>query len=176
MLTFRVEDIPEGGLEWTQEMPPEWVDPLLGPQFNQDGHTIVLAITVTRRGRNVLVRGRITGSLGYICSRCAGEARRAVDHAFSHVFVSRSHHSVLPDDIEDPSEAEFTFYDGHEVQIEPVVAEEFVLSMPWFPICMDSCLGLCPRCGQNFNEGRCTCEVDVVDPRWSPLKDLRPRR
>lgn len=176
MLTFLVEEIPEGGLEWTQEMPAEWVDPLLGPQFHRDGHPVVLAISITRRGRNVVVRGRLTGSLGYICSRCAGDATRIVDHVFSHVFVSRSHHTVFPRDLEEPADAEFTFYDGHEVRIEPVVAEEFVLSMPWFPLCDEACRGLCHHCGQNLNERTCSCGSDVVDPRWAPLKGLKPTR
>ncbi len=176
VLTFLVEEIPEGGLEWSQEMPPEWVDPLLGPQFRRDGHPIVLEVSITRRGRNVVVQGRLTGSLAYVCSRCAGDATREVDHAFSHVFVSRSHHPAFPDDLDAPGEAEFTFYDGHEVRVEPVVAEEFVLSMPWFPVCSESCRGLCPHCGQNLNEGTCSCEADVVDPRWAPLLNLKRTR
>ncbi len=176
VLTFLVEEIPEGGLEWTQEMPSEWVEPLLGPPFHQDGHPIVLMVSLTRRGRNVVVHGRLTGSLRYVCSRCAAEAVRIVDHAFSHVFVARSHHTALPADLQDLGEAEFTFYDGHEIEVEPIVAEEFVLSMPWFPLCDEACRGLCPRCGQNLNQGTCSCEADVVDPRWAPLKDLKPTR
>ena len=173
MLSFVVEEIPEGGLEWTGEMPPEWVDPLLGPQFHRDGHPLMLSLTVQRRNHNVVVRGHLTGMLAFTCSRCAGEAAHGVDIAFTHVFVARSHHLALPDDFDNPADAEFTFFEGRKVEVEPLVSEEFVLSMPWFPICRDGCRGLCPRCGQNLNEGNCTCDADVVDPRWMPLKDLK---
>lgn len=48
-------------------------------------------------------------------------------------------------------------------QLEPVVdlnegiREEIILEYPIKPLCKADCQGLCPRCGKNLNEGRCSC-------------------
>lgn len=42
-----------------------------------------------------------------------------------------------------------------------LVKEQFLLHMPMHPLCKDECQGLCPRCGKNWNKGRCHCIPDT---------------
>jgi len=42
-----------------------------------------------------------------------------------------------------------------------LVKEQFLLQMPMHPLCKDECQGLCPRCGKNWNKGRCNCIQDT---------------
>ena len=39
-------------------------------------------------------------------------------------------------------------------------------------LCKSDCKGLCPVCGQNLNEGTCTCNTFVPDPRLAALESL----
>jgi len=39
--------------------------------------------------------------------------------------------------------------------------------------CREDCKGLCPHCGQNLNEGQCSCSVTLEEPRWAALKEIR---
>jgi uncharacterized protein len=37
------------------------------------------------------------------------------------------------------------------------VREELALLVPSFPLCRESCAGLCARCGMDLNVGACRC-------------------
>jgi uncharacterized protein len=43
---------------------------------------------------------------------------------------------------------------------EALVREQFLLQAPMHPLCREACEGLCPRCGKNWNKGRCNCNPD----------------
>ena len=61
---------------------------------------------------------------------------------------------------------------GDELDLEPLARDAVLLDLPLAPLCSEECLGLCPQCGTNWNDGPCDCP-GVVDPRWSALDALR---
>ena len=61
---------------------------------------------------------------------------------------------------------------GDELDLEPLARDAVLLDLPLAPLCSDGCLGLCPQCGANWNEGPCACPPST-DPRWSALDALR---
>jgi len=61
---------------------------------------------------------------------------------------------------------------GDTVDLEPLVRDVVLLELPLAPLCAETCLGLCPQCGTNWNEGPCQCRP-AADPRWSVLDELR---
>jgi uncharacterized protein len=74
---------------------------------------------------------------------------------------------------EDPFEEGETYPLAHdEIDLEPLARETVVLELPQAPLCREDCLGLCPHCGVDRNEGTCSCEPPR-DPRWSVLDELR---
>jgi uncharacterized protein len=40
-------------------------------------------------------------------------------------------------------------------------------------LCDDDCAGLCSKCGQNLNKGKCECPAEDTDPRWAKLTELK---
>jgi len=58
------------------------------------------------------------------------------------------------------------------IDLAPLVRELAWLGVPMQPLCKPDCQGLCMECGQNLNLGDCGCEVEVIDPRLSVLKQL----
>ncbi|MEJ2483472.1 MAG: DUF177 domain-containing protein [Gemmatimonadota bacterium] len=63
---------------------------------------------------------------------------------------------------------------GAELDLLPALREELLLALPEFPLCRDSCRGLCPRCGANRNDVGCDCRVEAKDPRWDVLRENFP--
>jgi uncharacterized protein len=61
---------------------------------------------------------------------------------------------------------------GDELDLEPLAHDAVMLDLPLAPLCSVDCLGLCPRCGENWNVTRCDCPPEG-DPRWSALDVLR---
>jgi len=56
--------------------------------------------------------------------------------------------------------------------LEDVVREQVLLSLPSRTLCTADCKGLCPRCGQNLNQAKCSCEEAPADLRWNALAGL----
>lgn len=79
---------------------------------------------------------------------------------------------------------ELFFYPGHEVEedesqiveetidLEVPLRDAVVLELPFAPLCMEDCLGLCPDCGFNRNDDPNHAHADKVDPRWEKLAGL----
>lgn len=51
------------------------------------------------------------------------------------------------------------------VNINEDIRQEIILEYPDKPLCKDSCLGLCPNCGRNLNEGDCNCKLNCKEDK-----------
>lgn len=59
-----------------------------------------------------------------------------------------------------------------QLDLKELVFSELVLSLPMKHLCREDCLGICPTCGANLNDGDCGCKRDQVDPRLAALQEL----
>lgn len=55
-------------------------------------------------------------------------------------------------------------YHGEVLDVSEFVHDALVLELPVLPLCRDDCLGLCPQCGADRNEGPCACEPTLDGP------------
>ncbi len=58
------------------------------------------------------------------------------------------------------------------VNVDEILIDELVMSLPYRSLCSEDCKGLCPKCGCNKNEKECSCVTKEIDPRWAVLKDF----
>jgi len=78
---------------------------------------------------------------------------------------------------EDPGDDPSTYQielEMAELVLDEMVREELLLAVPEFVLCREDCRGLCPKCGNELNEGPCACEPEP-DPRWDALRTLEGR-
>jgi uncharacterized protein len=60
---------------------------------------------------------------------------------------------------------EMGWFRGKTVELDAFFGEVVALAMPLQPLCREDCVGLCPRCGIDRNQERCSCnEVDADSP------------
>ncbi len=138
------------------------------------------AMSLYGEGENVFARGTLRGWLEVACSRCVGAARVAVDEE---VFVTFMPTAAMPkQDAPEEGEADIEVgeddlelypYDGEVVDLQPLLRDQLILSVPFAPLCDDACRGLCSVCGANLNESECGCEREVLDPRLAALKNIK---
>lgn len=115
-----------------------------------------------------LVRGVMTGTVGAPCSRCSEDVRIDINTRID-VFAQDATQAGHDAD-------EFLLRrEGGKVELNvgALLWEEFELAMPVKPLCGDDCKGLCPHCGQNLNDGECSCEETPVDSRLAVLKNIK---
>lgn len=148
-----------------------------------------LVLDLYAEGQHVFAAGRITGDVTVACGRCIEPVKIAFDETLRVTFLpqaempapdeepaSRRKHDK--DDEEDEGVAiteddlDLFGYDGEVIDLEPLVREQFVLAVPYTPLCSEGCLGLCAQCGTNRNLSKCTCE-GPGDPRLAGLKALK---
>ncbi len=76
----------------------------------------------------------------------------------------------VPEDSADEDEDAYPMAD-EVIDLEPLLRDAVLLELPLAPLCAETCLGLCPQCGTNWNESPCDCRP-AADPRWAPLDEL----
>jgi uncharacterized protein len=57
------------------------------------------------------------------------------------------------------------------LDLQPLVRDALLLELPMAPLCREDCLGLCPTCGADRNEGGCTGVTSNRDPGCDALYD-----
>ncbi|MDQ0194984.1 YceD family protein [Paenibacillus wynnii] len=115
----------------------------------------------------VNVVGKLSGDVDMLCSRCLNEVKSVLNIPFAETFKWLKQ-PVLPEDGDD----ELIYIKDESVDLIPYVEENFVLHLPDAVLCKADCLGLCQKCGQNLNEGTCSCDNTVIDPRLAGLKNF----
>ena len=135
-------------------------------------------ISLYGEDENVFVRGTLSGWLEVACSRCVGPAQVAVDEDLQVTFMPTGAIPEEPGEPESETEIEdddleLYPFDGETIDLEPLLRDQLVLSVPFAPLCDDACRGLCAVCGSNLNEGECGCEREVGDPRLAALKNIK---
>ncbi|RKD24164.1 hypothetical protein BEP19_07085 [Ammoniphilus oxalaticus] len=112
------------------------------------------------------VAGDLSGAIKTGCSRCATPTTYDFSTSFSEQF---SDQIEQVDDDEDEAESEIIPYQGVEIDLTPYFRQTILLDMPQIYLCSDTCKGLCPTCGTNWNEQTCSCNNERIDPRLADL-------
>lgn len=115
-------------------------------------------------GHDVVVLGRMSGEGEVACRRCLTTVRVPFDQDVTLVY--RAGLSQVD------AEAEEVYAlpeRGHEVDLSHALREHLLLAVPEFVECREACRGLCPQCGANLNDGRCSCNTREPDDRWAEL-------
>ena len=109
------------------------------------------------------------------CSRCLDPYPFANTSNFHVRFRPRPEGSGEDEEVEiaDAEELDVEFYSDRSVPLRDLAVEQIQLTIPMKPLCTDSCLGLCPKCGANRNREGCNCEEAVADDRWGALQGIR---
>jgi uncharacterized protein len=122
----------------------------------------------------IRVRGHLSVTMETDCGRCLEPAQFPLDAEFDLFYCPPQPASHPSEEVElHEGEAEIGFYDGKGLELNDILREYVILSMPMHPVCSDACQGICPVCGQNRNVRACSCEVKPQDDRWAALKRLQ---
>jgi uncharacterized protein len=132
-------------------------------------------------GTHVFAAGDFHGELTVACSRCVGPVTIPIDEKLRVTFMPK-HEMPAEDDEQASAEDEGVEvtegdldlfpYEGEAIDLEPLFREQFVLAVPYAPLCREDCKGLCPQCGIDRNSNTCACEAPI-DPRLAALKGLK---
>lgn len=181
-MLVNIDEIKEGGLQRAWDLAREAVDEMVkgdhagyrakGP-LHVDGN-------LRKMERRVLFDAHGQASLVAPCGRCLSQVDVDVPLDFRMTFIPDDEvRDEAPDDGHPTGRPSRSFaadevneetYSGKVIDLDPVVREQLLLTLPGYPVCQESCKGLCPVCGANLNERDCGCDRRTPDPRWAALE------
>jgi len=150
-----LHQLPEGQTRLDFEVPPASVG--LTPQDAALEGPLQVRLSLDRRGEEIWIRGTIHSVALQECSRCLVEFSQILELDFE-VFCAKfpTARTVSPKAL-DEEDGGVHFHDGRVLSIDSEVREAVLLGLPMRPLCRESCAGLCPRCGEDRNQGPCRC-------------------
>ena len=129
-------------------------------------------VDIYRAGDKYVLGGSLDGVLEIMCDRCLESYNRDLKTEFK-LFLTpppsdkdKAEIELLEEDME------VGFINGEEIDLSDVIKEQILLSLPIKSLCRTECLGLCPICGSNLNEGDCGCDKKNLHPGLSKLKSI----
>lgn len=163
---------------WLKGMPMR--DALGAPEADPDAGTGHAELELYADGTHAFATGTFKGHLHVACSRCVGDVKLDLDEKLHVTFMPPSEMPSDENEIEGDGEGaevatedlDLFPYDGERIDLEPLFREQFVLAVPYSPLCREDCKGLCGQCGIDLNSGTCACEKPI-DPRLAALKGLK---
>jgi uncharacterized protein len=71
------------------------------------------------------------------------------------------------------ADLDLDFYTGEVIDLESIIREQIILTLPLKPLCSEDCRGLCTRCGVNLNQERCACKAETAAGPLAGLAKLK---
>ena len=178
----RFEVTPVQVSDWVKGLPMR--DALGAPEGDPEAGRGGTELTMYADGAHVFASGTFRGHVVVACSRCLEPMRIEIDDPLRVTFMPRhempaeegaeSEAADADDEGAQVNEEDLDLfpYEGEAIDLEPLFREQFVLAIPFSPLCREDCKGLCPQCGIDRNTATCTCEKPI-DPRLAALKGLK---
>ena len=125
------------------------------------GSTIEIDARFESVHEGILVTGDAFANASGECSRCLDPIDSAVEVEFQELFAYSG-----------TSEDDFVV-ENESIDLDQVIRDAVVLSLPFQPVCSAGCKGLCVTCGANLNDDPQHAHEAPVDPRWNALTNLK---
>lgn len=171
MMKIRFDDIPDPGLAltiqdaaWFPEGDWQRLGPLAGELF------------LSRRGKRVVVEGRLRFALRFTCDCCLEEFVDQFDSPFDLEFETLHADDPywLSEDHQCPAaDLDVVLLRSPEIDVDAALAQQVLLLLPVKRLCSDSCRGLCPTCGGNLNLATCACRDQQRQNPFQVLAKLK---
>lgn len=137
---------------------------------------VTLGFDIFKDKQHFRLAGRVATTLELPCSRCLDPFRCPVDAEFDLRYQPHAEAADKADEVEiEEDDLSTAFYENDQIDLEQVMREQFLLSLPMKPLCSEACHGLCSICGGNLNRTTCDCKREWDDPRLAALRELRTK-
>jgi uncharacterized protein len=131
-------------------------------------------LAIQKAATEYFCQGRVQAGLVLECSRCLKPFHVELSEPTDFIVCSEEQAAGR----EAFDDEDYVYFQGNDLKVDIVepVRQALVLALPLKPLCVETCKGLCPRCGTDLNEKSCNCRMEVPDTRWDGLRNLFPNK
>jgi len=137
----------------------------LGEEFSE----IHADIELDKTPNQILLTAAIHTAAGFSCDRCTAPFTSLLDSGYRMYYVWNEENAGQYD----PTEVQVIPQGSTVIDIAEDVRQTVLIAVPLKLLCRENCLGLCPYCGKDLNDGPCGCRLELVDTRWEKLRALQ---
>jgi uncharacterized protein len=179
-MRVHVDEIPESGrflhFHWGEDRLQHFLAPD-DPLTIHFGQPLLVDLEIHRLPDHIRVQGSIQADFLLVCHRCLETYPWQLEQPVDLFMLeqrkdqNQAEEDLAPDD----DDLECEFFNGQEIDIDLLVAEQVFLAMPVKAICSEECRGLCPRCGANLNLETCRCAGAPAGSPFAALQAIKQR-
>ncbi|GAA0929057.1 YceD family protein [Streptomyces thermoalcalitolerans] len=141
-----------------------------------EGAPVELELRLESVIEGVLVTGTARAQAKGECVRCLEPLELGLEADFQELFSypdadDRGRGSARSEEKDDEDDEDRFFVEDGLFDLEPLLRDAVVLSLPMQPVCQEDCPGLCSQCGARFADDP-DHHHDAVDIRWAALQEL----
>jgi len=137
-------------------------------------------MTVSSTGHVLLLEGAVDTEVEQMCFRCGVMYHQPVHAEFQEDFVVRPAQvpGQGPRVEEEEAPESRLFIDGTlDFNLDELLRQSILISLPLKPLCADDCQGLCSQCGNRLSDGPCACtSEETLSPQFTELRRLLEER
>lgn len=150
-------------LDRTAPAPADWRVELIGVP---EGAEVGLQLRLESVMEGVLISGDLDVPVVGSCARCLEPIEDRVSLHVQELFAYEGSTTEATSEEDEVRRVEGDFLD-----LQPLVRDAVVLSLPLAPVCTEDCAGLCVDCGERLDDLPADHSHEVPDPRWAALTE-----
>ncbi|WP_205164149.1 YceD family protein [Arthrobacter roseus] len=132
----------------------------------QEGSPVDLELRLEAVHEGILVSGSAFVHVAGQCGRCLEPITYTLDAKVQELFYYADTEVFEGEEQEDQHRIE-----NGTIDLEPVLRDAVVTTLPFQPVCQEDCQGLCSECGVRLMDNP-DHHHEVLDPRWAALAGL----
>ena len=160
-------------LQFSEREP--WIKQIFSGLKIKNQGPIHVHLKVSMHKGDIFFDGHLVLTFVLNCSRCVKEMHYSIDEFFSPVYIHGREPRMVEGQV-DRQELDVTYFQGDEIDLEEVLREQILLSLPIQPLCKESCKGLCPQCGADLNIKNCDCKKEVIQSTFGKLCSFKVKK
>jgi uncharacterized protein len=151
-----LRELPEGQTRQEYELQAASIG--LDPKVLTVEGPLRLGLSLDRRGDEIWIRGKLQLVAVQQCGRCLADYSERLDLELEVFCAKVRNPKVVGARVIEEEDDGVHLHDGRVLSIDSEIREAVILGLPMKPLCKETCAGLCPRCGEDKNQGPCRCE------------------
>jgi uncharacterized protein len=138
-----------------------------------EGSPVELDLRLEAVMEGVLLTGTATATLEGECVRCLEPIEDEILARLQELYVYPDQHAKATEHHDRDLDDETSLLEDDLLDLEPLLRDAVVLALPFQPLCMDDCPGLCTECGARLADDPDHSHEAPIDPRWAGLEKLQ---
>jgi uncharacterized protein len=124
--------------------------------------------SVTNNNGMLELKGTAKVNYSTVCDRCGDKIDKELVVSINEDIIERAQ---AENEAEESFEDDRFTFSGNELDLDRILADCILTSVPMTHICREDCPGLCPLCGAVMNGVSCDCQnTGPADSRFEALK------